>query len=1262
METTNYSTPIVKVASANQISQQRQEDRRRKSIEKFIITGGSTLVLGAGAKLFLQNDRIAKYFNSSVLNKTTAEAAQGRTWSSLFSDKTRSPLHSVLEGVRKIEELSPFRVMRTLQMSHLLTPFVAGKDVATDISSDLLRSQESYFRALLKNKGTQELTSDHIKYGLRLEGGKLYAKTATGETGDVVAKSARLAMTHFALPEGEANMHRIYSNKILKQYSTMIGAGQTDNFAKLIGSETQPFMVMAAETDSKLAYDIFRSYGRTVFEQGSRIFDNPFEYISELIPGFENNKTFNKLKELAKFNLGTQGRYRQSVASGLHMMTGGQFKLFGKVGAYKLASAAVASIAPEDSGWSEGILAGIATMAVNTRLAFADIWSDNFQGYKEAQEYYAPGSTSLMGMVGAPLALGTAAATASYAKRMYDNTRKGLQVSEENAEKLGRLLPKAIEDQLPEFMKGKITGAQGSRMKRWGARGAMVGLVLEAPFIPGALVGEGSEKLRKEYSGEEDVAVRANRWWFTGSGKYGGDHIKYFDKGAYARMMAGTKYKSKYGDAETRNEMDPFLHPLDYIRNPYALEELNAAERPYPVMGMDISTATFIGKAYEKTIGRIIKPDVFNPKLAQELAATPEGTVSTGESSATPAGIDKALDTGVFSLKTPVSRDEASLIEEGKLIAPAAATYEPNKEAASWAGEAIKDFMGLRGWLFGEAEESMELPALQEAPQLARSGEITNVGRQIRDANLGGLFGLTEPQRRYIPTSASLTKDRVNPLGNNMPSWLPGDEDSFWLNLQRGDPFTKIEHGESRLPGLGYASLNPVLEGISPEDYPDIFKMKILSDVAMGSDAYYDVKNKIDERAEQNRLTPYEHNMMIDIRKKEFRKSVRREFSEYKTDAELQKSSVLGKMATNYWEKGAHNLEKGLPSEFLTFFRPAGKLIHQRSAIEDYQRTQLEGSDMAIWTKPVEHFIKPAAVSARRLIDKDFISEDTKDKRGVDRYFDTLEYVKQRRLYKDAVSSGDGEAARTARAKYQATTEGALASGLDTDQEILRSYVSMPKAEKPYFSSFVNARQEDRGTIMDIAPNRISDMYQTIWGRKDMMEKAIVGGATVEQANKEVVNQVQKEDSILASNNSGEYKKWQSSGGQSTGSFREHMADKKAEQYLAGSAGIPGEDFSGWDPRIDLDKVKLRALTIGNEDFFKYGFWKDDVKDLQRYVSVMEDPNVYAMADKIKEGMREEMLAQDSMEDSLSREGYNIKRVRIGRDGSGLDINIEKTQ
>jgi len=1255
MITNQFADPIIQITSASTISEKRQEDRRAESVEKFLLTGTTIAGIGLGASLAFNSDRVRSFFSNSIMDATIQETAQGRTWQSLFSDGTTSPGRSLLEGIRKAEELSPFRILRTLQLSHALTPALTGKDVAVDISPDLIRSQEKYFSTLLKNRGQVELSSDHLRYGLRLEGGRLYEKTKAGGLGQVVAKEARLMLPHFALPKGEDGKELIYANKILKQYSTLIGGGETDVFNKLIGTGTAPFMVVAGESRSQISFDLFRSYARNVFAQGAKVWDNPFEQILEYAPVEEGSKWHNRLKRWGNVGLGTGGRYRQSVGKSVLMMAKNQGKLLSAVSSYFTADFLAQQIAPEDSAFSKGLIEGIATMAVNTHLAFAELWSDKFQGYKEAQEYYAPGSTELMTMLGTPLALGTAAATGSYVKRLYDNGKNGIEISEANAERVADVFPEKIK----KFMPTKLAEMQGSRMKRWAAMGALAGLALEAPFIPGALIGESSEKLQKEYSGEEDVAVRANRWWFTGSGKFGGDHIKYFDKGSYARMMAGTETKSKYGDAETERALNPIIHPFDYLRDPYKFEKMHADDRPYPVWGMDVSTGSFLGKLYEKTIGAIIKPDIINPRLAEELSDAPPGTVLMGGSLVTATGINRALDTDTFSIKTNVSEGDASLIAEGKLIAPAAATLDPNTEAATWSWEAFKDFVGLKGWLLGEAEEAMSIPSTQVAPQLARSGEMTNAANTIRDANLGGLFGLTEPQRRYIPTSANVTHERVNPLKNAMPDWLPGDDDSFFLNFQKGDPYTTIEHGASRLPGLGYESLFPVLEGVEPNKYPDIFKMKILSDVAMGSESYYGVKNRIEKREEQGGLTNYETRMLKDIRNKEFLRSEKRQFSEYKTEAELEGASTLQKIANAYWEAGSHNLEKSLPSEFLTFFRPAGKLVHQRTAIEDYERTQLEGSDQAIWTKPIDHFIKPALVSARRIVQDDFITDDVQQKRDIDQYFDTLEYVKQRKIYQEANEVGDTEAARTARAAYQRTTEGALASGLDTDQEVLRSYISLSKADKPYFSAFVNAQQEDRERIQTITPERVADLYKTIWSRKDIMDKAVAAGATAEQANVKVQARIEQEELVLRDEFSGEYKAWLESKNESKGSFREHLTDVQAQAYLKNTGGMPGEDFSGWDPRIDMNKIKLRALTIGGEDFFKFGFWKDDVKDLQRYTSVNEDEEVQALADNVVNKMKEELQTQDSVEDALFREGYIVKRVITGRSGEGIDINVE---
>jgi hypothetical protein len=60
-------------------------------------------------------------------------------------------------------------------------------------------------------------------------------------------------------------------------------------------------------------------------------------------------------------------------------------------------------------------------------------------------------------------------------------------------------------------------------------------------------------------------------------------------------------------------------------------------------------------------------------------------------------------------------------------------------------------------------------------------------------------------------------------------------------NFKVGDPYVRVDDGYARLPGAGYEALHPELEGLNPEDYPDIHKLRILSDVAPYSREYNQV-------------------------------------------------------------------------------------------------------------------------------------------------------------------------------------------------------------------------------------------------------------------------------------------------------------------------------------------------------------------------------------------------------------------------------------
>jgi len=89
---------------------------------------------------------------------------------------------------------------------------------------------------------------------------------------------------------------------------------------------------------------------------------------------------------------------------------------------------------------------------------------------------------------------------------------------------------------------------------------------------------------------------------------------------------------------------------------------------------------------------------------------------------------------------------------------------------------------------------------------------------------------------------------------------MPGDD--YMTNFRKGDPYVKLDEGYARLPGAGYEALHPELEGVDPEDYPDIVKMRILGDVAPYSREYQKYAGRVrhssaydsDTRAEYERI------------------------------------------------------------------------------------------------------------------------------------------------------------------------------------------------------------------------------------------------------------------------------------------------------------------------------------------------------------------------------------------------------------------------
>lgn len=108
----------------------------------------------------------------------------------------------------------------------------------------------------------------------------------------------------------------------------------------------------------------------------------------------------------------------------------------------------------------------------------------------------------------------------------------------------------------------------------------------------------------------------------------------------------------------------------------------------------------------------------------------------------------------------------------------------------------LKGF-GIQAFVTGEANLNSRV--------IEDSGYAYSLNNDFWEENLGGLGGnLSEISRRFLQKRNNDT-EYVNPIRNTMPTWMPGS--SYFTDFKHGDPYSKIDNGEERLPGQGYERL-----------------------------------------------------------------------------------------------------------------------------------------------------------------------------------------------------------------------------------------------------------------------------------------------------------------------------------------------------------------------------------------------------------------------------------------------------------------------
>jgi hypothetical protein len=456
-------------------------------------------------------------------------------------------------------------------------------------------------------------------------------------------------------------------------------------------------------------------------------------------------------------------------------------------------------------------------------------------------------------------------------------------------------------------------------------------------------------------------------------------------------------------------------------------------------------------------------------------------------------------------------------------IAPAGAPISVSSTAfqKTELGYRMQEMAGIYGFGFSSFRESFGFGSGDLQPNVAvlqSAAKAYGSTRSFWDLNLGGLgdvpasestLELSEITRRFIPkerTDITYLNPIKNTMGMKYP-FLPGSD--YFINFQTGDPFSKIQEGELRLPGVAYERLNPLTKNY---DSP-VTQLNILADVAPYSRQF----RSLDRTLNMGNLEPSERVQVQNIRAQVEQTTKRNEFSPYKYKYASAEELGISSSAKAIGQMGEYLAHRD------TFINT--KFFPNRTAQEDWERRNVYGNSFPEWNSPIESFIKPiynkstqrnplsaglitAGIGAlfgrgpkeraigsliglttgmafsafhnvkEAFTGERFIPKERKKQMALEEYTDIISYVKNKSLATQAAQAGDMASANQFTQAAKRTMYGADLYGSSVDTLSL----AVPKRKREHFREMINAPVEERERILSTAPRLERRIYQAAWG------------------------------------------------------------------------------------------------------------------------------------------------------------------------------------
>lgn len=288
------------------------------------------------------------------------------------------------------------------------------------------------------------------------------------------------------------------------------------------------------------------------------------------------------------------------------------------------------------------------------------------------------------------------------------------------------------------------------------------------------------------------------------------------------------------------------------------------------------------------------------------------------------------------------------------------------------------------------------------------------------------------------------------------------------------------------------------------------------------------------------------------------------------------------------------------------------KLLNYRTPVEDYERTQLYGSQSAFWNHPFRDFVSPYVTSmssltspvqgffsaatgagvflgpgyalmggalgsimgavgglTQHLTDKKWIPKKVRDQRKLNEYFDKIEYEKYKRLYD---ITGDDDYLQ----KTNETMLGVNPFGIDREGWT-SIYRAMPYQETPFVSAFIRTPPgPERDKIRASVPDGVRQILEAKWAQMD---------------NRNAPNEMYLTDAEKA--------------GELTRYFKSHY--------------LPARDWTGWNPDTPMEDIKMQTMEREGMDAHSAGLgWASQRRRLANSPYTPGAIDMYAHGDRYR--------------------------------------------